>query len=655
MESVVPANLPSFICLIFLGLVFTVGNGGARSLHYTTASKTVNLRRPNSIRQLTQQIHPFHLNDDTVSRISDRANVGLHSRQLDGDHDEEKKMVKKRAVPRTSSSLAITTAIPSEYITVVTLGISMKAPNRSIDDVVSELRNAFAYVLKWPVRNIRVDKISLAGNVIGLYFLKSGMTGSIIHASDLIPARDVLQPQLLKSVQLQAPELNVTNIMVDHGIYIKTYTIPLWTQPFFPYVTAAICLVVLLLLILILYLCCCRMEEKMAKEEDEITNQQIFYPTLKPEMMDPLTVQPDSSPVFIAQSSMPVVQTQPTRVKAKGLLESRRGSNASLTIDLNPSPDTLCWTGTPPKETSGLEFLLSAGNRLSRRDLRNAVKMPITLYEEFWEIPMNHPEKVSVAGSGMKNRYKTIIPNEHSRVILPDEESDPLSSYINANYIRGYEGEPNAYIATQGPMSHTIVDFWRLVWYEKSPIIVMITKLKEKNKPKCENYLPERYGIFGDIEVFVEKIIEKNGYILRHLTLRCHGECLGILHFWYTSWPDHKPPDNPRVLVELIKEVDLRRYKNNGVTPKGPVIVHCSAGIGRTGCFVGASIGVRQLREEHSVDVLGIVCSMRLDRGGMIQTHEQYEFIHQILCEYERELEEVYPTESQLDDAYLTD
>ncbi|CAE1272148.1 PTPRR [Acanthosepion pharaonis] len=232
-----------------------------------------------------------------------------------------------------------------------------------------------------------------------------------------------------------------------------------------------------------------------------------------------------------------------------------------------------------------------------------------------------------------------MIPNEHSRVILPNYEGDSLSSYINANYIRGYEVEACAYIATQGPMAHTIVDFWRMVWHEKSPIIVMITKLKEKNQSKCENYLPEKIGGYGDIEVTVDKVAQRPGYLMHFLTLRCKGEAHKVVHYWYTAWPDHKPPDSPKMILDLVREVELRRYKDDGVTPKGPITVHCSAGIGRTGCFIAISIGIRQLREEHSVDVLGIVCSMRMDRGGMIQTHEQYEFIHQALCEYEKMLD----------------
>lgn len=412
----------------------------------------------------------------------------------------------------------------------------------------------------------------------------------------------------------------------------------LWVQPYFPYIIASCAATTIIILVAIMICCCYRQKVKKAELENP-TAQRIFYPTLKPNMKDAMMVQPESSPVYVVKRCVtPLPAQTPVQMRSEGLLK-RRGSSASLTLDLNPSPELPRWEGTPPKESSGLEYLMSAGNRLSRRDLRNAVKNVKSVYEEFWEIPTNHPEKVYVAGSGTKNRYKTMIPNEHSRVILPNYEGDSLSSYINANYIRGYEVEACAYIATQGPMAHTIVDFWRMVWHEKSPIIVMITKLKEKNQSKCENYLPEKIGGYGDIEVTVDKVAQRPGYLMHFLTLRCKGEAHKVVHYWYTAWPDHKPPDSPKMILDLVREVELRRYKDDGVTPKGPITVHCSAGIGRTGCFIAISIGIRQLREEHSVDVLGIVCSMRMDRGGMIQTHEQYEFIHQALCEYEKMLD----------------
>ncbi|XP_023226972.1 receptor-type tyrosine-protein phosphatase R-like [Centruroides sculpturatus] len=275
---------------------------------------------------------------------------------------------------------------------------------------------------------------------------------------------------------------------------------------------------------------------------------------------------------------------------------------------------------------------------MTRKQLRNCLKDVKALHAEFWEIPMNHPEKVEIPGSGTKNRYKTIMPNEKSRVLLSEDDGDPLSSYINANYIRGYDGEPKTYIATQGPMAHTVDDFWLMIWKEKVPIIVMITKLKEKNKVKCEPYIPDYYGCYGGIEVKVMKVVPKDGYTIRELLLKHEEEMHQVLHFWYTAWPDHKAPSTAKQLLSMALEVEAFRRDNK--VSKGPTVVHCSAGIGRTGCFIATSIGIQQLWEENMVDVLGIVCALRLDRGGMVQTAEQYEFVHQALHLFEHSIPE---------------
>ncbi|XP_071441159.1 tyrosine-protein phosphatase non-receptor type 5-like isoform X2 [Hetaerina americana] len=352
-------------------------------------------------------------------------------------------------------------------------------------------------------------------------------------------------------------------------------------------------------------------------------------------------------PVHSAEGS---AHPEPIRVRARGLLE-RRGSSASLTIDLQPSPPVServngsCAPVTPTRECSTEEYLLSAGNRLSRGQLRTCLRDPKALHNEFWEVPSNHPEHSGVAGSGTRNRYRSILPNERSRVNLSEKDSDPITSYINANYVRGYDGEERAYIATQGPLPHTVQDFWEMVLQEHAPAIVMITKLKEKGRPKCENYLPGEDGegekgsrvTHGDVTITVQNVFLKPGYTVRELILQKGEEVHETLHFWYTGWPDHRTPPSAKPLVAMAIEVESSRHNNDG-SPKGPVVVHCSAGIGRTGCFIALSVGMRQLVADGNVDVLGTVCAMRYDRGGMIQTGEQYEFVHRALCLFERSL-----------------
>lgn len=407
----------------------------------------------------------------------------------------------------------------------------------------------------------------------------------------------------------------------------------IWQSWQLPFLIVSCLLLLLLLVVGMVFLCFRQQIHKKTVERE--TKHVCLFPVVKPVVKDTGAVQPETNADYLSEETLEVLKSHPIRIRAKGLLE-RRGSNASLTIDLNPSQESLS-TSTLSRDSTNEDYLLSAGNRMTRKQLRNCLKDPKTLHSEFWEIPMNHPEKVEIAGSGTKNRYRTILPNEHSRVKLEEINDDPLSAYINANYIKGYDGEEKAYIATQGPMPHTINDFWKLMWNEKACIIVMITKLREKNKVKCEPYIPDPYGKFGELDVNVLSITPRDGYVVRELCLKKGNQCHQLTHLWYTAWPDHKTPSNPKQLVAMAVEVESRRCSNNSRS-KGPVVVHCSAGIGRTGCFIATSIGMQQLLEENMVDVLGIVCAMRQDRGGMVQTAEQYEFVHRTLCLFEQSL-----------------
>uniref|UniRef100_A0ACB8FQ00 Uncharacterized protein n=1 Tax=Sphaerodactylus townsendi TaxID=933632 RepID=A0ACB8FQ00_9SAUR len=138
-----------------------------------------------------------------------------------------------------------------------------------------------------------------------------------------------------------------------------------------------------------------------------------------------------------------------------------------------------------PREKVAVEYLQSASRVLTKQQLQDTVASSHLLQTEFMEIPMNFvdPKEIDIPSHGTKNRYKTILPNPISRVCLkPKNPDDALSTYINANYVRGYGGQEKAFIATQGPMINTVNDFWLMVWQEDGPVVVMITKLKEKNE-----------------------------------------------------------------------------------------------------------------------------------------------------------------------------
>ncbi|CAL8242636.1 unnamed protein product [Merluccius merluccius] len=321
------------------------------------------------------------------------------------------------------------------------------------------------------------------------------------------------------------------------------------------------------------------------------------------------------------------LNSSPFRMKPASGLQERRGSNVSLVLDMS----ALSVAMETPTVSMSQEYLLTAGRPLTPQQLSALISNTDSLQAEFAEIPMNFvdPKELNIPNHGTKNRYKTILPNPHSRVILRGSD-DPLSCYINANFIRGYRGDDKAFIATQGPMMNTMDDFWLMVWQQRAPVIVMITKLKEKNE-KCVLYWPERRGFYGTVEVTVDRVQQTDHFTSRSLTLKVLTHIMVLHHYWFTSWPDHKTPDSALPLLLLLGDVEKHTCSTTGTTGTGPVIVHCSAGIGRTGCFIAMAIGCRQLRSEGVVDLLGIVCQLRSDRGGMIQTEEQYKFVHQAL------------------------
>lgn len=301
-----------------------------------------------------------------------------------------------------------------------------------------------------------------------------------------------------------------------------------------------------------------------------------------------------------------------------------------------------------PRETL-LHQLQTFSRPLTHTQLQQAATVSHTLNTEYQKIPPNFviPTELDIPGRALKDRYKSILPNPVSRVTLHSQsESEGTvdeKGYINANYIKGYEGVSRAYIATQGPMANTVQDFWEMVWQERSAIIVMITKLKEKNE-KCELYWPDQEGSYGKFDLRLTSVTECVGYTVRELTIQLGGESHQVRHYWYSTWPDHQTPECPAPLLQLVEEVE--EHRKSIPTNAGPIIVHCSAGIGRTGCFIASCIGCQQLRHSRLVDILGIVCRLRLDRGGMVQTTEQYQFLYATLAQYSRQLE-MQPTGPQ--------
>ncbi|XP_048019511.1 receptor-type tyrosine-protein phosphatase S isoform X19 [Megalobrama amblycephala] len=229
-----------------------------------------------------------------------------------------------------------------------------------------------------------------------------------------------------------------------------------------------------------------------------------------------------------------------------------------------------------------------------------------------------------------KNRYANVIAYDHTRVVLALADGIMGSDYINANYIDGYRKQ-NAYIATQGPLPETFGDFWRMVWEQRAASVVMMTKLEEKSRIKCDQYWPSRgTDTYGAVQVTLLDTMELATFCVRTFSLHKSGsnERREVRQFQFTAWPDHGVPEYPTPFLAF-----LRRVKACNPPDAGPVIVHCSAGVGRTGCFIVIDAMLERIRHERTVDVYGHVTLMRSQRNYMVQTEDQYGFIHEALLE----------------------
>ncbi|XP_026061913.1 receptor-type tyrosine-protein phosphatase F isoform X14 [Carassius auratus] len=229
-----------------------------------------------------------------------------------------------------------------------------------------------------------------------------------------------------------------------------------------------------------------------------------------------------------------------------------------------------------------------------------------------------------------KNRYANVIAYDHSRVVLTPVDGVPGSDYINANYIDGYRKQ-NAYIATQGPLPETLSDFWRMVWEQRANTIVMMTRLEEKTRVKCDQYWPIRgTETYGMIQVTMLDAVELATYSVRTFALYKNGssEKREVRQFQFMAWPDHGVPEYPTPILAF-----LRRVKACNPPDAGPMVVHCSAGVGRTGCFIDIDAMLERMKHEKTVDIYGHVTCMRAQRNYMVQTEDQYIFIHEALLE----------------------
>ncbi|XP_051804888.1 tyrosine-protein phosphatase non-receptor type 12 isoform X2 [Acanthochromis polyacanthus] len=251
-----------------------------------------------------------------------------------------------------------------------------------------------------------------------------------------------------------------------------------------------------------------------------------------------------------------------------------------------------------------------------------------------------------------KNRYKDILPFDHSRVKLALKTTNQDTDYINANFIKGMDG-PEAYIATQGPLPNTVIDFWRMNWEYNVAVIVMACREFEMGRKKCERYFPllgEETMSFGPFRISCESEQTRTDYFIRTLVVQYENETRRITQFHYMNWPDHDVPSSFDSILDMIGL--MREYQENDDVP---ICVHCSAGCGRTGAICAIDYTWNLLKAgkiPEDFNVFRLIQEMRTQRHSAVQTKEQYELVHRAIAQlFQKQLQLLEsPTNTQIHD-----
>ncbi|XP_043379736.1 tyrosine-protein phosphatase non-receptor type 9 isoform X2 [Chelonia mydas] len=273
------------------------------------------------------------------------------------------------------------------------------------------------------------------------------------------------------------------------------------------------------------------------------------------------------------------------------------------------------------------------------------------IYEEYEDIRRRSPAGTFICSlapyNQEKNRYGDVPCLDQTRVKLTKQYSrSELTDYINASFMDGYK-QRNAYIGTQGPLENTYCDFWRMVWEQNVLVIVMTTRLEEGGRRKCGQYWPLEkdfqvcYGSLTVTNLGVENLNHYKKTLLEIYNTE-HRERRLVSHFQYLSWPDYGVPSSAATLIDFLGAVKQQqrlaasalgpRFKGHAGGP--PMVVHCSAGIGRTGTFCALDICLSQLQDTGTLNVPQTVMRMRTQRAFSIQTPEQYYFCYTAIIEH---------------------
>ncbi|XP_047211856.1 receptor-type tyrosine-protein phosphatase-like N isoform X2 [Girardinichthys multiradiatus] len=311
--------------------------------------------------------------------------------------------------------------------------------------------------------------------------------------------------------------------------------------------------------------------------------------------------------------------------------DSRVSSVSSQFSDgAQPSPSSHSSTPSWCEEPAQANMDISTGHMIlayMEDHLRNKDR----LMKE-WEALCSYqaePSSVSVAQSdnnGKKNRCPDSVPYDHSRVKLKADGNPSRSDYINASTIIEHDPRMPAYIATQGPLSHTISDFWQMVWENGCTVIVMMTALVEDGEKQCDRYWPdEGSSLYHIYEVnLVSEHIWCNDFLVRSFYLKNvqTQETRTLTQFHFLSWPAQGIPTSTRPLLDFRRKVN-KCYRGRSC----PIIVHCSDGTGRTGTYILIDMVLnRMAKGVKEIDIAATLEHVRDQRAGMVRTKDQFEF-----------------------------
>lgn len=255
-------------------------------------------------------------------------------------------------------------------------------------------------------------------------------------------------------------------------------------------------------------------------------------------------------------------------------------------------------------------------------------------YEDFIPVGTEQTRKAALLEeNNNKNRFTNVLPYDWCRVKLTILNHNMSSDYINANYMPGY-GNSRQYIAAQGPLPTTVNDFWRMIWEQRVKGVVMVTNCTEGGRTKCEQYWPLDYTpcLYGHLLVTVRSEKRETNWTLREFVVKSRdtSEERPVKHFHFTAWPDHGVPEGTEALIQFR---GLVRQHIVSQENSGPTVVHCSAGVGRTGTIIALDVMLQQLEREKAVGIAAFVHKMRLSRPLMVQTESQYIFLHQCIMD----------------------